>query len=121
MPASALAIIAIAMAVLALPPTRRLYLAGLRGWPLGAYFLLVVGLGVLVAELRVAARFLVPILVIAYLAPFVTARAGIDRLLGRGPGPGAGTPRDPARPMKNVTPPDDDPSREEPPRTGGAA
>jgi hypothetical protein len=81
-------VLAIVLAGLMLIPTRRLYLAGWRGWPLWAYFFVLVGFGLIVAQLRAPARFLVPLLVIAYLAPFVTGRAGIDRLLGRGGGGG---------------------------------
>lgn len=76
------------IALLVLIPTRRLFLAG---WPrsyLLTYFVVVVGLGGIVAELEVAARYLVPILVIAYIAPFVTAGAGIARLIGRRAGGG---------------------------------
>ncbi len=96
------------LALLVLIPTRRLYLAGWRGWSLVGYFAVVLAMGLLVAELRGPARFLVPILVIAYLAPFVTARAGIARLLGRGGGDGVGTELDDERrpPPKDVTPPD---------------
>lgn len=77
-------------------PTRRLQLAGWTPRSLAAYYVTVVGLALLVAWLHGPTRFLVPILLIAYLAPFITARAGIDRLLGRG----GGDPR-------NVTPPGD--------------
>jgi hypothetical protein len=52
---------------------------------------------------------------VAYLAPFVTLREGLDRLMGRPPRgggsaggrvePSDGAPDRP-RPMKNVTPPD---------------
>jgi hypothetical protein len=95
------------LALLVLIPTRRLYLAGWRGWLLVTYFLLVLAMGVLVAELRGPARFLVPILVIAYLAPFVTARAGVARLLGRGgTDDGDGTDDGRRPPPKDVTPPD---------------
>jgi len=96
------------LAFLVLIPTRRLYLAGYRGWPLLAYFLLVLAMGLLVAELRGPARFLVPILVIAYLAPFVSARAGVARLLGRGGSTGdeGGGDDDRRPPPKDVTPPD---------------
>jgi hypothetical protein len=93
------------LAALVLIPTRRLYLAGWRGPMLWAYFVILVGLGLLIAELRAPARFLVPLLVIAYLAPFVTARAGIDRLLGRGGGPGGSVGGRGDEP-RNVTPPD---------------
>jgi hypothetical protein len=107
-PAPALLALAGALALLVLIPTRRLYLAGWRGWSLVGYFVLLLALGLLVAELRGPARFLVPILVIAYLAPFVTARAGVARLLrrgGRDDDPG-GTESGPRPPPKDVTPPD---------------
>jgi hypothetical protein len=106
-PAPALLLLAGVLALLVLIPTRRLYLAGWRGWGLLGYFALVWSMGLLVAELRGPARFLVPMLVIAYLAPFVTARAGLARLLGRGEGldhPDPGSERRP--PPKDVTPPD---------------
>ncbi len=80
-PYALLALVAV-IAILVLIPTRRLYLAGWRAGLLAAYFLLVTGLGVIAAELRGPARFLIPILVVAYIAPFVTARAGIARLTG---------------------------------------
>jgi cytochrome c oxidase assembly factor CtaG len=99
-PAPLLFALIVVLAILVAIPVRRLYLAGWRGWPLLTYFVFVLGLALLVAELRGPARFLVPILVVAYLAPFVTARDGVARLLGRGP-------EHPSRPMKDVTPPDD--------------
>lgn len=89
------------LALLVLLPTRRLYLAG---WPtswLATYYVVVLVLALLVAEVRGPARFLVPILVIAYLAPFVTVRDGLARLLGRPPSPPL-----PREPPKDVTPPD---------------
>jgi hypothetical protein len=102
--APALVALALAIAFLVLLPTRRLYLAGWpRSW-LAAYYAVVLGLALLVAEVRGPARFLVPILVIAYLAPFVTVREGLARLIGRPPEP----PRERRDPPKNVTPPDAD-------------
>ena len=92
------------LALLVLLPTRRLHLAR---WPsswLALYYVGVLLLALLVAELRGPARFLVPILVVAYLAPFVTVRDGLARLLG---GPSRRPPATPRRPPpKNVTPPD---------------
>ena len=70
--------------VLLLAPTRRLQLAGWSSRALATYLGSMLLLGFLVAELRGPARFLVPILVIGYLAPFVTLRSGLDRLRGRG-------------------------------------
>ena len=40
-------------------------------------------LGLLVAEVRGPARYLVPILVLAYIAPFITVRQGLDRIRTR--------------------------------------
>lgn len=70
--------------LLLLAPTRRLQLAGWPSRALATYLGSMLLLGLLVAELRGPARFLVPILVIGYLAPFVTLRSGLDRLRGRG-------------------------------------
>ncbi|MFZ5853817.1 MAG: hypothetical protein ACOYXS_04830 [Chloroflexota bacterium] len=72
-----------AIGLLALIPTRRLYLAGWSPRALALYYVGLVALALIVAELRAPARFLLPILVVAYIAPFVTARAGLRRLFGR--------------------------------------
>lgn len=103
------------IALLVLIPTRRLQLAGWRRESLTTYFLAVWLLGAVVAAIPGPARFLVPFLIVAYLAPFVTLRDGLDRLMGRPPRSGGsaggrveppdGAPDEP-RPMKNVTPPD---------------
>ena len=96
------------VALLVLIPTRRLQLAGWKREALTTYYLAVWLLGFVVAALPAPARFLLPILIVAYLAPFVTVRDGFDRLLGRPrrPGPGSvGGPTEP-RPMKDVTPPE---------------
>jgi hypothetical protein len=79
-PSPVLLALALVLVVLFLAPTDRLRRAG---WPpraLGAYLISMLILGLLVAELPGPARFLVPILILGYLAPFVTARAGLDRL-----------------------------------------
>jgi hypothetical protein len=109
--------IAAVVAVAVLIPTRRLQLAGRSRDTLTTYFLSVWLLGVVVAVEPAPARFLVPILLVAYLAPFITIRAGIDRLFGSAAPP---PPVEPDRPpMKNVTPPDptgtDQSSPDEPP------
>jgi hypothetical protein len=85
MPYTFLALLAV-IGLLALIPTRRLFLAGWSSGALVAYFLTLVGLGLIVAELRAPARFLIPILVIVYIAPFVTARAGLARIFDRAVG-----------------------------------
>lgn len=104
------------VALLVLIPTRRLYLAGWRPESLAAYFVAVWLLGAAVAALRAPATFLVPILLVAYLAPFVTLRDGLDRLFGRPPGrdgrvdrsgTGGPGPAGEPRPVKDVTPPDE--------------
>lgn len=90
----------VALAVLI--PTGRL---ARKGWTrdyLATYFVFVWLLGLLVALVEGRAGFLVPVLMVVYLAPFVTWREGLDRLLGRA------RPRSPAEqpPPKDVTPPD---------------
>ncbi len=82
--------------LLLLIPTRRLYLAGWSQRALIVYLVVMLGLAILVAELRGPARFLVPILIIGYIAPFVVAGDAVARLLGR-------QPRRPV--VKDVTPP----------------
>ncbi len=100
----------LALALLVLLPTRRLHLAGWPGSWLATYYVGVLLLALLVAELRGPAKFLVPVLVIAYLAPFVTVRDGLARLLG-GPSGRRTTPPPRLPPPKNVTPPEADPGR----------
>lgn len=80
-------VLVVAIALLALAPTRRLLLAGWSPSVLAAYYLGLVGLALVVAEVRGPARLLVPLLVIAYAAPFVTLRDGLARLRSRGAGP----------------------------------
>jgi hypothetical protein len=95
-------VIAIVVAAVVLIPTRRLQLAGRSRDTLTTYFVSVWLLGVVVALEPAPTRFLVPILLVAYLAPFITVQAGIDRLFGNRPKP----PVEPERPpIKNVTPP----------------
>jgi hypothetical protein len=79
MPSPALLAIGLVLFVLLLAPTRRLQRAG---WPpraLGAYLILMLGLSLLVAYLPGPTRFLVPILVLGFFAPFVAVGAGIER------------------------------------------
>ncbi|HYN48756.1 MAG TPA: hypothetical protein VER83_07795 [Candidatus Nanopelagicales bacterium] len=70
--------------VLAAIPTRRLFLAGIRPAWLWVYVLLLVILGVAVVAARGPGRFLVPFLVVLYVAPLVVAPATAARLLRRG-------------------------------------
>lgn len=105
MPGPAFVALALVLALLVLVPTRRLYLAGWRQDWLATYYLIVLGLAILVAEVRGPAKFLVPILVIAYLAPFVTAREGFARLLGTSRPSAPDPPKDVT--PRDVTPHDD--------------
>ena len=89
--------------LMVLIPTRRLQLAGWGQRALTGYFVAVWLLGVAVALVPLPARFLVPILLVACVAPFISIRAGIDRLLGGRRRRGTAEPTRP--PMKNVTPP----------------
>lgn len=105
--------LALLLALLIAIPTRRLALAGASRRTLVAYFVGLWLVALLAAELRAAARLLVPILLIVYLAPFVTLGQGLERLRGRFGGrldPWIG--RRSERTIKDVTPPDErhDPS-----------
>jgi len=84
MPSPAILALAGLLFLLLLIPTRRLQLAGWPARALGSYLGGMLVLGLVAAELRGPTRFLVPILVIGYVAPFVTLRSGIERLLGGG-------------------------------------
>ncbi len=101
-----------------LVPTRRLQAVGWSPRALGGYLLGMLLIGLSFAVLPISARVLVPILVVGYLAPFVTARNGLDRLRRRGPGVGVER-----RPVKAVSGPARDvpapaPSSERGPTTG---
>jgi len=93
------------VAFLVLVPTRRLQRTGWTRQALTTYFVVIWLLGAAVALAPLPARIVVPILVLAYIAPFLTIRAGLRRLLGRSAPP---PPAEPIRPtVKNVTPPED--------------
>jgi hypothetical protein len=85
--------------LLALVPTRRLYVAGRSPGVIATYFVSLWLLGVLVALAPRLARLVVPILLILYIVPFLDWRGGLDRMLGRR--------REVRPPMKNVTPRDE--------------
>jgi hypothetical protein len=115
-PSPALLAIALVLGLVVLLPARRLQLAGFRGRTIGCYAAFLWVLGFLLAIRPVAARFMIPILVIAYLAPFVVAPARMAGIMARGRGrpvagrgrPAAATTRPPTArpPMKDVTPPE---------------
>lgn len=89
------------LALLALIPTRRLHLAGWSGRAVLAYYLGLLVVAFAAVELRGLARFLVPILIVAYLAPFVTVDGGLGGLLGTRRAEASSR----RAPPKDVTPP----------------
>ncbi len=103
LPALSFEVVAIVVAVflLALLPTRRLFLAGWSSRSLATYLLLLIFLGLTLVALRFEGRFLLPIVVVVYLAPFVTAPI-IERLR-RNQGPGGRLPPRDVTP-RDVTP-----------------
>ena len=90
----------LALALIVLLPARRLQLAGLAARSIGLYALGLWLLGAIVAIRPGSTRLLIPILLIAYLAPFVAAPDRLARVLRRG-----GRRDPPPPPIKNVTPP----------------
>jgi hypothetical protein len=92
------------IALLVLLPARRLQLAGFRTRWIAAYAVVTWALGFFLALRPVAARFLVPILVLLYIAPFIAAPERMTQVARRIRSGGRDDP--PRPPMKNVTPPD---------------
>jgi hypothetical protein len=109
LPTPALLILGLALAFVVLLPARRLQLAGLAGRTIGLYALVLWALAFFLAIRPAATRFLIPILLVAYIAPFVVAPDRLGRIVRRGRGsppidpPGVSKP-----PIKNVTPPGPD-------------
>jgi len=92
--------IALVLGLVVLLPARRLHLAGWSGRSIGIYTLFLWLLAFAVAVRPGVTRFLIPILIVAYIAPFVAGPERIARMARRGrPGP------PPPPPIKNVTPP----------------
>lgn len=108
LPAPALLAVGLVLGLIILLPARRLQLAGISGRATGLYAVCLWGLAFFLAVRPIAARFLIPILLIAYLAPFVVAPGRLSRIVERGRGRGGpgGTGDPPKPPIKNVTPPD---------------
>lgn len=104
LPAPWLIAVALVLGLIVLLPARRLQLAGLTGRSIGLYALSLWALGFFLIVRPGATRFLIPILLIAYLAPFVVAPDRMARIIRRGGGDGR---LPPTRPLKDVTPPDD--------------
>lgn len=92
MPLEILFVVLVVAAVVVAVPVRRLMLDGFSRWAIVGYAALILFLALAVTEARPLARVLLPILGLAYIAPFLTIRGGLDRLLGR------------RRPVVHVTP-----------------
>ena len=81
-----LALLVVALVALSiLLPTRRLYRAGWRNPWLGLYYLTMLGLALAALALRGSGRFLVPFVVVGYLAPFVVTHDRLVRFRRDGP------------------------------------
>ena len=101
--------------LLVLIPARRLQLAGFGARTIGAYTASLWLLGLVVAIRPGLLRILIPLLLVAYLAPFIASPEALNRIVRRGGRGGSGgrsgaprTPRSGGRPpIKNVTPPDE--------------
>ena len=83
LPTPALLAVGLLLGLVVLLPARRLQLAGLSSRVIGLYAVCVWALAFLLVFRPVAARFLIPILVIAYVAPFVVAPARISGIVRR--------------------------------------
>jgi hypothetical protein len=103
LPAPALLAVGLVIGLLVLLPARRLQLGGFSSRSIGLYALCLWLLAFALAVRPGATRFLIPILLIAYLAPFVVAPERLAQIVRRGR-VGRGDP--PKPPIKNVTPPD---------------
>jgi hypothetical protein len=112
LPAPWLLALGLVVALLVLLPARRLQLAGLTSVAVGTYAVILWLFAMFVAIRPIGARFVVPILILAYLAPFVAAPDRVGRFLTRGRGGSGGRrgrrdgPGADGRPVKDVTPPD---------------
>ncbi len=97
MPAPWLLALGLVLALLVLLPARRLQLAGMAPRTIGALAFLLWALAMFVAISPGGARVLIPILLVAYLAPFVAAPDRVGRILRRGGGSGGLGPARPHR------------------------
>jgi di/tricarboxylate transporter len=109
LPAPALLAVGLVLGLIILLPARRLQLAGFSRRSIAVYAVCLWALAFFMAYRPFAARFLIPILLIAYLAPFVVAPERLSAIVTRGHGRGGprGPGGEPTPPqIKNVTPPD---------------
>jgi len=94
--------------LLALLPVWRLRIAG---WPprwLFAAWVIITVMGLLVVRLPGPARFLLPMLVLAYVAPFVAGPERVTRVLGGEPPVRGGGVIIDVTPRLGIRPPDED-------------
>jgi hypothetical protein len=112
MPIEILIVVLIVAVVVVAVPVRRLVLDGYSGWAIVAYVALLGLLAAGVTEARTLGRFILPILGLAYIAPFITLGRGFDRLLGRRRPVVRVTPAETRAiaPPRDVTPPDPPPT-----------
>ena len=92
--------LALVLGLLVLIPARRLRAAGLSSGAVGLYALTLWVLAMFVAIRPGATRIVIPLLLLAYLAPFIAGPDVLGRMLRR---------EQPRPPIKNVTPPDPPP------------
>ena len=92
--------LALGLGLLVLIPARRLRAAGLSSGSVGLYALALWGLAMLVAIRPGGTRILIPLLLLAWVAPFIAGPDVLGRVLRRQPT---------RPPIKNVTPPDPPP------------
>jgi hypothetical protein len=104
MPAPWLLALGLVLALIVLIPAKRLQLAGVSRRVTAAYAIGLWVMAMAIAIRPVGVRFLLPILLVAYLAPFVAGPDRVARVLARRR---VGSP-----PMKDVTPPDQRPPDE---------
>ena len=97
--------IGLVLGLLVLLPARRLQLGGVPSRWIGIYVVSWWALAFLAVR-PVMVRFLLPIVLIAYLAPFVAASGPVSRAIDRSRRIRRGGDDPPRPPMKNVTPPD---------------
>jgi hypothetical protein len=96
--------LALVLGVLALMPTRRLAQLGWSPGSLAAYYVALWLLAIVAATAGGLGRLLVPLVLVVWLVPFLDWRQGLGRLLGQ-------PPREPERPIRDVTPPDESDQR----------
>ncbi|HKG55690.1 MAG TPA: hypothetical protein VKA85_00400 [Candidatus Limnocylindrales bacterium] len=89
--------------LLALPPARRLFRSGRSVATIAVYYATLALLALLLVLVPGRGRFLIPVLVVLYVVPFITLPAGLTRLRRA---------RVTRPPMKNVTPRDSAETRE---------